>query len=110
MTVIKIKKQNDKIVCVECSGHTGFAPSGKDIVCAGLSCIIQTAVSSIKKLTDIDSKYVVNIESGYLKFELCNFDSTSQAFHDAQIILRSMLCGVEDLCSQYSKYIKLEVK
>ena len=38
-----------------------------------------------------------------------NIDN-SQNFHDAQIILRAMLCGLEDLQKQYPKYIKLEVK
>ena len=109
MTSIKIEKQNDYIVCVECSEHTGFAESGKDIVCAGVSSITQTAVLAIKKLTSIKHEFEVNQKKGFLKLQLTDIDN-SQNFHDAQIILKAMLCGLEDLQKQYPKYIKLEVK
>ena len=65
MTEIKIEKQNDNIVCVECKNHTGYADFGKDIVCAGVSSITQTAVLAIKKLTNIShifkSSFVIKI-------------------------------------------------
>lgn len=109
MTTILITKKNNNIVCVECSNHTGFAQCGKDIVCAGISCITQTAVLGIKKLTNIKTNYVVDKNKGYLKLELTDIEDT-QDFHDSQVMLNCMLCGLEDLYKQYPKYIKLEVK
>ena len=109
MTDIKIKKQNENIVCVECKNHTGYADFGKDIVCAGVSSITQTAVLAIKKLTNVSHNFQIDEKVGFLKLELNDIDN-SQNFHDAQIILKSMLCGLEDLQKQYPKYIKLEVK
>ena len=109
MTTIKIKKQKENIVCVECSDHTGFANYGKDIVCAGVSCITQTAVLGIQKLTDIKNSVVVDGKKGYLKLELIDIEH-NQSFHDAQVILSAMLVGLEDLQKQYPNYIKLEVK
>ena len=109
MTEIKIKKQNENIVCVECKNHTGYADFGKDIVCAGVSSITQTAVLAIKKLTNVSHNFQIDEKVGFLKLELNDIDN-SQNFHDAQIILKAMLCGLEDLQKQYPKYIKLEVK
>ena len=109
MTTINIKKLNDNIVCVECKNHAGYAQSGKDIVCAGISSITQTAVLAIQKLTTVSLITKIDETTGYLKLELKDIDN-SQNFHDAQIILKSMLCGLEDLYAQYPKYIKLEVK
>jgi len=109
MTKIEIKKQNENIICVESSGHTGFADSGKDIVCAGVSCIIQTAVLGIQKLTDIKHNVIIDENKGYLKLELIDIEN-SQSFHDAQVILSTMLVGLKDLQKQYPNYIKLEVK
>jgi len=34
-------------------GHAGYAPAGEDIVCAGVSALVQTAVAGLKHfLTD----------------------------------------------------------
>ena len=110
MTTIKIKKENDYIICVECSNHTGFADYGKDIVCAGVSTLVQTAANSVQKLTDVKNKLVIDENSGYLKLELYDIDISSLGFHDAQVIINSMLCGLEDFQKQYPKYVKLEVK
>lgn|SRR5574344_1683026 len=110
MTTIKISKKNDYIISVECKNHAGFADYGKDIVCAGISCITQTAVLGIKKLTKVGNNYVVDENSGYLKLELLDIEKDSSSFHDAQVILNTMLCGLEDMQKQYPKFVKLEVK
>lgn len=109
MTNIKIKRKNNNIVCVECSGHTGFANYGEDIVCAGVSCIVQTAVLSIQKLTDVKNNCEINEKTGYLKLEIIDIEN-NQTLHDAQVILKSMFVGLEDLQKQYPNNIKLEVK
>ena len=109
MTTIKIKRNNQNIICVECSNHTGFAEYGKDIVCAGVSCIVQTAVLGIKKLTNLSHNVVIDEMAGYLKLEIKDIEN-SKDFDDAQTILKTMLCGLEDLQKQYPKNIKLEDK
>lgn len=109
MTTIKIERKDKNIICVECSNHTGFAEYGKDIVCAGVSCIVQTAVLGIQKLTKISHSVVIDEKVGYLKFKINDIDS-SKGFDDAQTILKTMLCGLEDLQKQYPKNIKLEDK
>ena len=109
MTTIKIYKKNKNIVGVECSDHTGFADYGKDIVCAGVSCIVQTAVLGVQKLTDVNHRLTVDEKKGYLKFEINDIED-SKSFNDTQIILKTMCCGLEDLQKQYPKNIKLEDK
>lgn len=109
MTKIVITKKDNEILCVECSEHTGFAESGKDIVCAGVSSITQTAILGVEKLTNIKNNFVVDEKKGYLKFELYDIDY-SKDFEKAQVILKTMLLGLEDLEKQYPKYIKLEDK
>jgi len=110
MTKIEICQQNGNITKVECSDHAGFADYGKDIVCAGISSITQTAVLGIKKLTKIEHNFVVDEKKGFLSLEIFDSNVKSQDFHDAQVILKTMFCGLEDLAKQYPKYVKLEVK
>ena len=100
---------NNLIKSVSIKGHAFYDTYGKDIVCAGISCITQTAVLGIKKLTNIKTNYVVDKNKGYLKLELTDIEDT-QDFHDSQVMLNCMLCVIEDLYKQYPKYIKLEVK
>ena len=109
MTIIVIKKKDDDITGVECSNHTDFADYGKDIVCAGVSSITQTAVLGIQKLTNVKNKLTIDEQKGYLKLELYDIEN-SKDFQKAQIILKTMLLGLEDLEKQYPKYIKLEDK
>ena len=110
MTTIKIEKKNDNIICVECSDHAGFADYGKDIVCAGVSSITQTAVLGIKELTDLKHSFKVDEKNGFLKLELLDIENYSADFKNAQVILKTMLLGIKNLQEQYPKYIKLEDK
>jgi uncharacterized protein YsxB (DUF464 family) len=110
MTTIIIKRDNEDIICVECSNHTGFADFGKDIVCAGVSSITQTAVLGIKELTNLKHSFKIDEKTGYLKLELFDIEKSSADFCNAQVILKTMLLGIKNLQEQYPKYIKLEDK
>ena len=110
MTTIKIERKNDNIISVECSNHTGFAEYGKDIVCAGVSSITQTAVLGIKELTNCKHSFVIDEKNGFLKLEIIDIEENSADFKNAQVILNTMLLGIKNLQEQYPKYIKLEDK
>lgn len=42
------------------SGHAGFAEAGKDIVCAGVTALIQTLIKSIGDLTEDKIDYEIS--------------------------------------------------
>ena len=42
------------------SGHAGFAEAGKDIVCAGVTALIQTLIKSIGDLTEDKIEYEIS--------------------------------------------------
>ncbi len=109
MTNIVVKRENDYITSVECRNHTGFADYGKDIVCAGVSSITQTAVMGVQKLTTVKNNVLIDEEKGFLKLELYDIENSKDC-QKAQIILETMLLGLLDLEKQYPKYIKLEDK
>lgn len=108
MTDIKLKRINNSIVEVTASGHTGYGESGEDIVCAGLSTLIQSALLGLLSVAKINVKYVVDEGTGSLRFTLPEV-LTEQERHDADIILNTMLCGINDFYTEYSDYINLEV-
>ena len=108
MTDIKVIRKNNSIVEVTASGHTGYGESGEDIVCAGVSTLIQSALLGLLQVAQINVKYTVNEQKGSLRFTLPE-NLTEQERHDASVILNTMLCGLNDFYTEYSDYINLEV-
>lgn len=109
MTKITVSKKNNKIVDVECDGHTNYGEKGEDIVCASLSSIVQTAVLGLLMIALIELEMKRDDDRGYLKFTLPEKLSEEQDTK-ACAILDTMLCGVSDLYETFSDYIELEVK
>ena len=108
MTDVMITRKNNHIVTVAASGHTGYGESGEDIVCAGISTLIQSALLGLLQVAQINVKYTVNEEQGSLRFTLPE-NLTEMERHDADVILNTMLCGLQDFYTEYSDYINLEV-
>lgn len=108
MTDITIKSKNNSIVEVTASGHTGYGESGEDIVCAGVSTLIQSALLGLLQVAKINVKFKLNEEEGSLRFTLPD-GLTKEERHDADVILNTMLCGLRDFYTEYSDYINLEV-
>lgn len=59
MIVIKVHKDG-----MDISGHAGAGPPGHDIVCAGVSVLVQNCVSSIDDLTEDTISY--RQDGGYI--------------------------------------------
>ncbi len=109
MTKVKFFRENNKFVGVHCEGHTGYADSGSDIVCAALSSIIQTAVLGLMQVAGIAVDYHIDEENGTLSASLPKV-ITSQKSHDADIILKTAYLGASDLYETFSDFIILEVE
>ena len=92
MTKILVSYQNGNIKSVDCKNHAGYADYGKDIVCAGISSITQTAVLGIKYIAKAKHNCKIDEKQGSLYLELLE-DEFSQNFKDAQVVLGTMLGG-----------------
>ena len=103
MIRFKVFFEGDKIVGFELKGHSGYAEHGKDIVCSAVSVLAITTVNSIEKLTDC----IVEAETkdGYMKARLISTDNC-----DAQLILKSMLLGLNMISEQYPNNVVITNK
>ncbi|MDY5042083.1 MAG: ribosomal-processing cysteine protease Prp [Eubacteriales bacterium] len=104
MTDIKFYKKDNKYLKIEATGHTGYDESGKDILCASISSILQSGALGLKKVLNLKVK-IVNKIDGYILIEL----PVNQDLEKAQVIMLTMLESLKDLQNGYSDYIKLEV-
>ena len=108
MTDIKLRRINNSVVEVEASGHTGYGEQGEDIVCAGISTLLQASLLGLLQVAQVNVKYTIDTETGKLKFTLPN-DITAEERHDCDVILNTLLCGLQDFYTEYSDFINLEV-
>lgn len=108
MTKIKFFKNKDNLVGVECSGHTGYADFGKDVLCATLSGLVQSCYLGLKKVIGIKIDCSRDDNNGYIKYEL-PLDIESEKLSKSQILLETLKASIEDLIEGYSKYISMEV-
>ena len=109
MTRVKVLQKGTNILSIELDGHTDYGMEGEDIVCAGLSCISQTACLGLLTVANVNAEILRDEERGYLKVSLPN-NLTKEQMHDSQMILRTALIGIQDLREGFSKFISLEVK
>ncbi len=109
MTKIKIKKKQESIISVECDGHTGYGVQGEDIVCSAISSIVQTAALGLLMVAAINVEIKRDDENAYFAIILPEM-MTEEQEHDSNVILNTMLCGIQDLREEFSDFIELEVQ
>ncbi len=87
-------------------GHTGSAPQGEDIVCAGVSALTQTAVNALEGVAGIVP--IVRTGDGMLRVRLPGGLNARQS-HDAQVILRTVRQGLGDIAKVYPQYVTISI-
>lgn len=106
------KDKNNYIKRYSVSGHANYDEHGRDIVCAAVSVLTQTTLLSINRVAKIEEDqifYSINQKSGYLDVEILD-DVSSEEFKNAQIILMSLVVGLESVIDSYPDYVTLEYR
>ncbi|MGQ9630917.1 MAG: ribosomal-processing cysteine protease Prp [bacterium] len=116
--MIKIAVRRDEgghIVALKATGHSGFAPRGSDIVCAGVSSILQTAILGLQDVIGVEGLEaraenrkgpVGNLLGNLLSCSLPE-DMDDEARRGADIILESALRGLRAIERKYDNYVKI---
>lgn len=92
MTTIKIRDNE-----IEVKGHSGYAEKGSDIVCAGISVLVEAAYNYLKVT---GNEVIKKEDDGYF---LILIDSINVSGNN---ILKSFIEMVDDLVKQYPKNIE----
>ncbi len=99
------KDSNNRYVGFTVKGHAGYANSGKDIVCAGVSVLTINTINSVKAFTDNTFKTHID-EAGTIKFK---FDKESD--DKGQLLIQSMELGILGIIEDYGKkYVEVHYK
>ena len=107
MTHVTIfRNKNQEILGFECVGHAGFARFGHDVVCAGISILVQNTINSIQAYTEEGFTCEADEKSGDIRFHF-----TDVPEHDAALLIDSMILGLQGIQSSYGKkFLRLQFK
>ena len=83
-------------------GHAGYAKTGNDIVCAAVSAMTINCINSIETFTETLFYCDTNEADGMISFRITEKNGT-----DAQLLLKSLILGFENMESNYEEYIDL---
>ena len=104
MTRCEFLTEEDRITGFSVSGHSGYAESGSDIVCAAISAIVSMAEATINEVCGAKAKVRVKDEDARVTLTL----PTSCDEEDAvQAVLAGMLLTLCSLRDDYPDYIEV---
>ena len=88
---------SDSIIRI--SGHAGYADMGKDIVCAGVTALVQTLIKSIEDLTTDKIKYEILPGKACIKFRNLS--------KETKLLINSFFKGAELIADEFPGYVVL---
>ena len=80
-------------------GHAGYAEAGKDIVCAGVTALVQELIRSIESLTGDQIQYDITLGRADIHFK-----NLSEA---GRLLVDSFFLGICLIADDFPEYIKL---
>jgi uncharacterized protein YsxB (DUF464 family) len=101
---VAVKRKQGRVTGFHVTGHAGLAPKGKDILCAAVSAITQTALLGLKETPGVvisDS-----IDSGNLACEICSVKDEEAAVR-VDAITGTMLLGLLNIEKTHAKNLKI---
>jgi uncharacterized protein YsxB (DUF464 family) len=95
-TLIEVLQHNDGITII---GHANYAPIGQDIVCAGVSTLVQTLIQSIEDMTEDKIEY--SMQPGMVEIKYRNLST------NAQLLVSSFFVGVNLIAETYPTCVRI---
>ena len=97
--MIKVLHYNNRIII---KGHASYAPIGQDIVCAGVSTLVQTLIQSVEELTTDNIEYVMSPGTVDIKY--------GNLSEQAQLMVNSFFIGLRLIADEYPKNVAISKK
>ncbi|MCG0275542.1 MAG: ribosomal-processing cysteine protease Prp [Thermosediminibacteraceae bacterium] len=88
-------------------GHAGYDEYGRDIVCAAVSALTETAVLGIEEVAGIKISPIK--KEGYFYLTLPE-DASEEKLYKADVILDTMVLGLKDIARTYPAHVKFETR
>lgn len=103
ITVSITRNRRGYMSALEVSGHAGWGMYGEDIVCAGVSALVQGAVLGLEDYLGI--RPGVTMGPGYLR---CLLKDADAARVETRAIMETMLLGLGEISRQYPEEVRIQ--
>jgi uncharacterized protein len=108
MIKITVTRNDDhSISSFRVTGHAGYAASGQDIVCAGVSAVTVGTVNAVEALLSVELP--AEMKDGWLSARIpANLPGDVQ--QQVQLLLESMMVMLESIQDSYGSYIQIRTQ
>ena len=104
MTKCEFFTEGDRITGFSVSGHSGYAESGSDIVCAAISAVVSMAEATINDVCGAKAKVRVKEEDARITLTL---PATCEEEESIQAVLAGLMVYLCTLRDEYPDYIEV---
>ncbi len=104
MITASFSKKNGKFYKFRISGHSGYAESGSDIVCAAVSSMAMLTINNITDSFAIPASVSADEEGPVIDFELKSDDERGCA------LIAGLEREISILAEDYPKYVRVVLK
>ena len=84
MTRCEFTRENERITRFSVSGHSGYAESGQDIVCAAISAVVAMVEATVNDVCGAKAKVRVKEEDARITLTLPAVCDEEESVHDAE--------------------------
>lgn len=95
MIAVSVRKDGIKI-----HGHAGYAETGKDIVCAGVTALTQTLIRSMQGLTRDKVEYEVSPGRADIQY--------GDLSEEGKLLVDSFFIGICLIADEFPEYVRIE--
>ena len=105
MTRVEFFNQDGRISGFCCSGHSGYAEAGSDIVCAAVSAAVILTITTLQDILGVKAKTKVNEQEARITLKL---PASCEEHEDAaQAVLTGMMLTLCSLRDEYPDHIEV---
>ena len=100
------RRSDGKLIGYTTTGHTGYAQSGSDIVCAAVSALTQTTANGIINILKAPSRFFVDDQDASLEL-LLNPEIDEETLNGAQLLFKTLVEGLESIQADHPKNVRV---
>ncbi|MBX6350245.1 MAG: ribosomal-processing cysteine protease Prp [Clostridia bacterium] len=105
--VLVERDEAGELTLLEVEGHAGFAPRGRDIVCAAVSALVGTAVLGLER---VGAPFELEEREGFTRIRLGPGAADLDARRRAADLLEAVVLGLRAIEADYGQHVEVAVR
>ena len=89
-------------------GHAGYKTQGHDIVCAGISVLVLTAVMALEQFTALQPAVKQSAGKDKQAFVECDWINDPAQAETSDLIIKIMLLGLSQIRQQFPQHLTIQ--